>query len=665
MSFVHPLFLWALTTLSVPVIIHLFNFRRTRKVFFSNTRLLQIVREASSRKRKIRHLLVLASRILFLLFLVLTFAQPFIPAAENMAAVKKVALYIDNSRSMTVPMPDKVRALDHAVSYARAVVETFPRDTRYLLLTNDFNDASVFRSASETLEKLAEIRTSSASRNFDEISRKVAREPLADLFYFSDFQRSATGIISGTDSSRLFGFIPIQPSSARNVYVDSAAFENPYLIKGEKTRLTVWLRNDSREAVDQLNIRVTTGNTLTAASTVSLAPLGLTPVEIDVNPSDRAQAMKVTIQDFPVGYDNEFFLTALPLPRLQVVHLYEGNSGPYIREVFGNRELFNVTSRPVSSMSFDLLDKADLIVMEGINKKIPALQRHLEDRKDQEVLFIPAENPDPAMISELFKTGITKAAAPVRLPMEVPTAGDPFFENVFEERSTDLRMPEASAVITWSADRSAILQFKDGNPVLSRFGNYFLLATPLAPAFSNFATHAIFVPVMYRIAAASRTRQLKPYHFVNNALIDIPLDSASASEVPVKLTGPGEVVPQQRVADGRLILDIPSSLPGAGSYYVLRNRDTLGIISLNMPRSESMMEYIGPDELAKIARNMPNARVFQGGTLQTFSKGIKERYLGVPLWKYCLILSLAFFFTEVLLLRFFKAGADQVKPKSS
>lgn len=665
MSFVHPLFLWALTTLSVPVIIHLFNFRRTRKVFFSNTRLLQIVREASSRKRKIRHLLVLASRMLFLFFLVLTFAQPFIPAAENMAAVKKVVLYVDNSRSMTVQMPDKVRALDHAVSYARAVVETFPRDTRYLLMTNDFNDASVFRSSSETLEKLAEIRTSSASRNFDEISRKVAREPLADLFYFSDFQRSATGIISGTDSSRLFGFVPIQPASARNVYVDSAAFENPYLIKGEKTRLTIWLRNDSREAVDQLNVRVTTGNTLTAASTVSLSPLGVTPVVIDVNPSDMAQAMKVTIQDFPVGYDNEFFLTALPLPRLQVVHIYEGNTGPYIREVFGNKELFNVSSRSVSSMSFDLLDKADLIVMEGINKKIPALQRHLDGRKDQKLLFIPSENPDPGVISELFRISVTKSAVPARLLMEVPSAGDPFFENVFEERSTDLRMPEASAVITWPADRSAILQFKDGNPVLSRFGNYFLLASPLTSAYSNFATHAIFVPVMYRIAASSRTRQLKPYHFVDNALIDLPLDSAAGSEFPVKLTGPGEVVPQQRVADGRLILDIPSSLPGAGSYHVLRNRDTLGIISLNMSKTESMMEYIGPDELAKMARNMPNARVFQGETLQTFSKGIKERYLGVPLWKYCLILSLAFFFTEVLLLRFFKAGADQGKPKSS
>lgn len=665
MSFVHPLFLWALTALSVPVIIHLFNFRRTRKVFFSNTRLLQVIQEASSRKRRVRHLLVLFSRLLFLLFLVLAFAQPFIPAAEDSAAAKKVVLYIDNSRSMTVQMPDKARAIEHAVSYARAVVEVFPRDTRYLLLTNDFQDASVFRSASEILEKLAAVRTSPNSKSFSEVSRKVAQQLPADLFYFSDFQRSTTGNISGNDSSRLFGFIPIQPTAANNVYVDSAAFENPYLIKGEKTRLTIWLRNDSREQAEQLNVRVTTGNTLMSASTVSLSPLGVTPLEIDVNPTDKPEAMKIMLQDFPVGYDNEFYLTALPLPKLRILHLYEGTPGAYIREVFGNKELFYVNSGSASNMSYDLLDKADLIVMEGISKKIPALQRHLEERKDQMLLFIPSENPEAAMISELFRFNIAKVSSPSRVALNPPAAGDPFFENVFQEKSIDLKMPEASAVITWTAGRSAVLKFKDGNPMLSRFGNRFLMASPLSTSFSNFATHAVFVPVMYRIAASSRSRMLKPYHFLNSTLIDFPLDSASGPESLVKLSGPGEVVPQQRIAGGRLILDLSPSLPSAGGYYVLRKKDTLGIISLNMPKSESMMACIPPDELSEIAQKMPNATVFQGGSVQTFSKGIKERYLGVPLWKYCLILSLAFFFTEVLLLRFLKPGAETGKPKTS
>ncbi|MBK6523382.1 MAG: BatA domain-containing protein [Sphingobacteriaceae bacterium] len=31
MMFVYPLFLWALTAISIPIIIHLFNFRRYKK----------------------------------------------------------------------------------------------------------------------------------------------------------------------------------------------------------------------------------------------------------------------------------------------------------------------------------------------------------------------------------------------------------------------------------------------------------------------------------------------------------------------------------------------------------------------------------------------------------------------------------------------------------
>ena len=76
MTFLYPSFLWALTALSIPIIIHLFNFRRTTKVFFSNTRFLRQIKEVTTAKRKLKHYLILASRLLFLLFLVLAFAQP-------------------------------------------------------------------------------------------------------------------------------------------------------------------------------------------------------------------------------------------------------------------------------------------------------------------------------------------------------------------------------------------------------------------------------------------------------------------------------------------------------------------------------------------------------------------------------------------------------------
>ena len=84
MSFLIPSFLWGLLALSVPVAIHLFNFRRTRRVYFTNVALLQSVQTTTRSFRRLRHWLILAARCLFLAALVLAFAQPFIPSESRL-----------------------------------------------------------------------------------------------------------------------------------------------------------------------------------------------------------------------------------------------------------------------------------------------------------------------------------------------------------------------------------------------------------------------------------------------------------------------------------------------------------------------------------------------------------------------------------------------------
>ena len=652
MSFVHPLFLWALTTLAIPVVIHLFNFRRTRKVYFSNIRLLELVQEASSRKRKIQHLLVLFSRLLFLFFLVMAFAQPYLPAAEGMGSGKDVVVYIDNSPSMSIPMPDKTRALEQAVAYGKSIVDLFPRDTRYLILTNDFSGASNFKSSQETLEQLAAIRSVSQTRSFQDVLRKVNAFPSADVFFISDFQRSAVGPLTSIDSIRKIGLIPVQPKSNRNVYVDSAAFENPYLIAGEKSRLTLWLRNDSRELIEQLTVRLTIGKALASMTTVSVEPLGVTPVYIDVMMSDKPVPMQVTLQDFPVVYDNEFFLTAHPLPRIQILHVYGGKLNPFIPGVFGNTGLFQLKSQSLQNISYDLLEKADLIVLEEITKVNKALSDHLLGHPNQNILIIPTNESEVTLLSTLTGVQVSLTKNPVRLPLSTPEKNDPFFENVFEDRERDFRMPEATPLVKWGNDRSAILQFKDGTPMLSRFGRTYLMASSLSTAYSDLATHALFVPVMYRIAAASRTLQSKPYHFLKKGLVALSQDT-TVTESPLRLKGVIEVVPSQRLTDGKWLLDLPADQLIPGTYAALRGQDTVGLVSLNIAREESKMDYLTAEDLLKSAQSLKNATVFEAGSVQAFSKGIKERYLGVPLWKYCLALSLFFLLAEVLLLRLF------------
>src|ERR1700761_1163747 len=102
MHFLYPAFLFALVSLAIPVLIHLFNFRRYQKVYFSNVQFLKEIREQQSSRRNLKERLILAARLLALFFLALAFARPYIPGAHvaNIGAQKEISIFVDNSYSM-------------------------------------------------------------------------------------------------------------------------------------------------------------------------------------------------------------------------------------------------------------------------------------------------------------------------------------------------------------------------------------------------------------------------------------------------------------------------------------------------------------------------------------------------------------------------------------
>ena len=141
MQFLYPSFLFALATLAIPIIIHLFYFRRFKTVYFTNVRFLREVKEESSSRRKLRNLLVLLARCLAVAFLVFAFAQPFIP--RNTDGVKKgeqvASIYIDNSFSMNALSKD-LALLEKAKLKAHEIVEAYANDDKFQILTNDFEE---------------------------------------------------------------------------------------------------------------------------------------------------------------------------------------------------------------------------------------------------------------------------------------------------------------------------------------------------------------------------------------------------------------------------------------------------------------------------------------------------------------------------------------------
>ena len=126
MRFVHPEILWALTALAVPVLIHLFNFRRYKKIAFSNVSFLKEVKSETTKSSKIRHLIILICRLRAFAALIFAFAQPFFPTgvSEKMNGTRAVSVYLDNSLSMQ-GQSEGVSFLESSKQKASALVSSF------------------------------------------------------------------------------------------------------------------------------------------------------------------------------------------------------------------------------------------------------------------------------------------------------------------------------------------------------------------------------------------------------------------------------------------------------------------------------------------------------------------------------------------------------------
>lgn len=649
------MFLWALTALAIPIIVHLFNFRKTTRIYFSNIRFLKQVKQETTQKRKLKQYLVLASRLLFILFLVMAFAQPFLPAQEQISSQKNISIYLDNSFSMSVPVDGKIRALDAGISFVREIVELFPQETRFKLLTNDFAPFSnSFKSGTEIVDQLSQIRLSPISRTFDEVTRRMG-EPGSTVFWVSDFQQSTVGKEIMVDSTWQLRLVPVEYESMSNVFVDSIFLDNPFVIGGEKNSVRVRLSNDGPRVIEGLVTRLAINGVQAATSSVTIQPNSSVETSFDLSGSLRGYNKAIfSFSDFPVSFDNEFYFTLNYSGKLKVIEIKPDATNTFIEKVYGNRLLFDFKSYAERNIDYSLLNAADLVIVNGVNRIEPSLSAALQSYLNKgSLLLVSGAQPDLDSYRSLLNISLTKPENSEWQELDRPDFSNPFFENVFEERASALSMPQAKKILDWGIDRSAILKFKNGSPYLSRFGNTFILASPLEKGATDFYNNALFVPVMYRIASSGKKVERKPYFDLSTSLITVLTDSLLREE-PAKLIGPQELIPAQRRMGDRLLMELPRFSVEQGFYQVTHLRDTLDLIAFNLEKKESQLKQFYGEEIKTYLGGGNHISIFKASSTEAFSNEIKERYLGTPLWKYALILALIFLLAEVLLIRFFK-----------
>jgi hypothetical protein len=665
MSFLYPSFLWGLLALSIPIIVHLFNFRRAKKIYFSNVSFLENVKESSSSKLKVKYLLVLLSRLLIVTFLVLAFAQPFLPGNEKGMDGTLVKVYLDNSQSASNLTASELNGLTEGISYLEEIINLYPNETDFQVITNDFGSSTINpKSKEKALELATELDFSNLIRTKTEIINKIdpSKNEVSqeDIYFISDFQKSS--FIDSkpfpVDSTNKYKVVPVTYASHDNIFVDSIYLESPFLISGEINRLHVKLKNMGSNDLTNVIIKFFVNNEQSASASIDIGQKSSNEIVFDLNfELAELNSCKVTFEDFPLTFDNEHYFTLNLLKKINISEIYESGVSYRIGQLYSENDLFKFNGFENGSVDYGLVQSSDLLVINQLsdidNSIINIANDFLE--KGKSVFIIPAAKPDSLAIQSILGKKVNRITRGVKLALDNPDLSNPFFENIFTELNSKSEMPLGSNVISWNSIGIDLLNLKNNLPFLTQIrknGNLYLLASPLIDDYTNFHRHALFVPVLYRMAALSGTNYYPLNYTVDEPIITVKIDSIKNEQLFKLTRGVEEYIPQQRISGNNLILDIPKFLLSPGFYNLTYNGEIKNVLAFNYSKKESYPEQMTLNEIASTFSPLKNTEIIESSDASSFSKEMKERYQGIQLWKYALILALIFLLTETLFLRF-------------
>ena len=667
MKFLYPEFLFGLVTLAIPIIIHLFNFRKSKKIYFSSTRFLTNIKKSTSQKLKLKHYLILFSRLLFLLFLVLAFAQPYIPSTNRNPQAESVYVYLDNSASMSNRVEGTMTSLHLGMDYVHEILKLYPTNTTYKFLTNEFAPFSnTLKSKDEIEELLTELKLSNISRSLPEAYTRLKSQTIQqsekskDIFIISDFQKSTIGNLDqlNIDSVDQVFISPIVFDGTKNIFIDSIYLSNPFLLADEKNQLNVVLKNTGLEDASELPIKLFINEIQSASTIVNIPAGGSELLTFDVSYNlEKVNRCRLNFEDYPVTFDNDFYFVLKLENKIDIMEIRKEDIVSPIEQVFGNTSLFNFTSQVASNTDYSLIRQFDLVFVVGLQSIDNSLSLELNNYINQggSLCVIPGENVDLDSYKNLLPSLTSVIKDTSRVDISMPDLSDPFYENIFESTNEQIDMPEALPILNWRGQQFDLLKLKNNLNFLSGFrkqGVVFVLASPLEDRFTNFHRHALFVPVMYRMASISKRSFDKSYYSINESTINLKLDSLSKQDVFKLIDADIELIPNQRITANELVLEMPKNTLNPGFYDLNLEGRTKAVMAFNLNKAESYLEQLSFDDINANFAVYNNVTIFNTNDADNFSNEVKKNKFGVPLWKYAIVLSLLFLLAEVLLIRF-------------
>jgi hypothetical protein len=668
MSFIYPVFLLSLLAIAIPILIHLYNWRKYQKVQFPDISFLEHVVITSKKYAQIQNWKLLLLRIALLFLLVFAFAQPILNR-QNTTPSELMAIYIDNSMSMGVAKGQKTFFDDIKEAAKHVLKQLNPNQTIKWIDNNEILESI---SVNEALNKLNQLELRYNSKSLEEIYQAVdaSENKPYKLFYFSDYQISTINKDNlkqslNNDYLNVYFYESKIPTTV-NTYIDTAYFLDNTLDVLHPNALVVRLRSNTKNLITS-QLQILQDNKAISFLNAEIKE-GIFVDTIDLTTTSRQwQQFTIVASDNGLSFDDTFRISILQHNNQEVDYYYGQSINPYIDNLFKGISNKKLNIQKINSLSTTSSKNTSTIIIDQFNhfatNVVSQLNNWCEDGKN--ILIAPATDIDIASFNEKLQSisGITLANwdTTKQIVFNI-TQHHPFFRNVFEEidENTTLPIIYRRLLLNVSLQNSPqyLMKFKDGIPFIFQCkvknGMLTFINTPLDKRYTDFISSSYFAPFIYNF---TNTQSLGAI-FTATIHQDIPillpnlgrdvwkLNKEHESIIPIQKSRGNSIYVSLQDIDlqpGIYTLHHPNS---ADAYYLAVNPNTL----------ESQLAYESINDVTSLFKNTNKVHILNSdtGTIHAIEQD-NDNW-----WKYLIILAGLVFIVETFISSKYKFTSPNV-----
>jgi hypothetical protein len=679
MKFVHPMFLWALGILLIPIIVHLFNFRRYKILYFSSLQFIKKIEKETNATRKLRHYLILLSRLLAFIALVLAFAQPYIPLEDGETEQYDdiTVIYLDNSYSMSAKGTNG-DLLNQSKETIRNVVDQSSEGQKFMLVSNNLSGLEHrIITKSELFDRLETLSLSPIHRSFstplnsikDHLDNKsfLGTRQYITLSDFQVINFDETQLKK--DSLGVYLPLKVSPQLKKNLFIDSVWFDNPFQRINQNNTLNVRVVNTSTDAVTNAEINLEIGK-LKRQTLVDVPAEGSEVVRL--NYTDKEKGVKsaiVEIKDDQLYFDDIFYFSYEVKNSLKVKVVNGPQSTDYPALVFNTDDFYEVDEINLEQLKINTLKTSDLVVLNGLKSFSSGLSSSLLQfiKGGGNICIIPGDDLDINSYNSFLRSvdlPMIKDVLEQKLRIGKIYSNQLFFRGMFDKNVDRITMPPLNRVYATSLYTSSnyvsLVDLENKSPFFVYHGGDLGVScfyTALNESFNDFSKSALFSSLLLRTGEVSQSKN--QLQLTIGGELSYKLKSSKNQDSPVKLKSESITFIPELSSNGvfdeisvRLIKDNENIK--AGNYKINREKEQVGLLSLNYDRKESLLDYYSTSEINEFferngIQNVNSKEIIDFNDIEKLSVEKPNEY-----WRILLFLALVFFLLEMIIVLFWK-----------